>query len=129
MNSTIASLASLLRTKRAAGRQTIVMLGAGASISSGVKPTEALIRELVENHGQNAKGENIPDRFDELWRNTPEGTRALYLEPYLKHEPSPGYGHLATLIKEGYSDVVVTFNYDNLVELALQAAGLRSDVD
>jgi hypothetical protein len=53
----------------------------------------------------------------------------LYLKDYLNRTPSPGYGLLVQLIREGYSDLVVTFNYDNLVEKALNAAGLRQPDD
>ncbi len=126
MNSKITSLANLIQAKRQAEQKFAVMLGAGASISSGVKPTEALMTELVGKYGQHLGGEDLRERFDKLWSSTPEQTRDVYLRPYLDQRPSPGYGRLAGLLRDGYCDLVITFNYDNLVEAALSQAGLRA---
>jgi hypothetical protein len=40
-------------------------------------------------------------------------------------KPSPGYQQLARLIKEGCFDIILTLNYDNVLETALDAAGVN----
>jgi hypothetical protein len=129
MNPKTGSLANLMQAKREAGHKFTVMLGAGASLSSGVKLTVTLMQELLQRYGQDIPLDDIGDRFDELWRRTPEETRGVYLKPYLTQRPSPGYQRLAEIIKAGFIDVLMTFNYDNLVEVALQDAGLRTPQD
>ena len=129
MNPNLASLANLMQAKFETGQKFTLLLGAGASFSSNVMPTDKLMVELLDRFGKGITGDDLRDRFDQLWANTSESDRALYLKPYLARTPSAGYADLAELIKAGFFDIIVTFNYDNLVEMALQAAGLRNQTD
>ena len=100
------------------------MLGAGASLSSGVKTTAEIAQELVTKYAPSAAGD-IDTRFDELWSTSSADTRLLMLRPYLDQTPSRGYRHLADLIAQGFFDIVITFNFDRLLERALDDAGFR----
>ncbi len=120
----IRNLAQLLNLKKTAGESFVLMLGAGASLSSGVKPTATIMEELVSTYAtQTASADTIEDRFDELWRTGSEANRGLWLKPYLNRPPSSGYHRLAELIQRGFFDVVITFNFDRLLERALDDAG------
>lgn len=48
-----------------------------------------------------------------------------YLRPYLDVPPGPGYLLLARLIKNGFFDLVLSFNFDNLLEKALDEVDFR----
>jgi hypothetical protein len=119
----IHSLAALIKTKREAGTKFVLMLGAGASISSGVAPTQQLMEELVEKFAQGLDKGSVEQRFDALWQRSTPDDRRLFLEPYLRREPSSGYEKLALAIQAGFFDLVLTFNYDTLVEQALKKIG------
>jgi hypothetical protein len=111
-----------MRLKKRSGEKYVLMLGAGASMSSGVKRTPTIMDELLEQFGQGLTG-SVESRFDQFWHGKSQATRRAMLEPYLDHSPSAGYGKLAELIEAGYLDVVVTFNFDDLVETALKQRG------
>ena len=53
----------------------------------------------------------------------------MFLQPYLTAAPSDGYAALATLIQAGYFDIVITYNFDRLLEVALNNAGLHERTD
>ena len=109
-----------MRAKKDAGEKPFtLMLGAGASMGSGVPSTPKIMRELLERFGNAITGNTEEERFDLLWRQSADAARRLYLKPYLDLAPSPGYLKLAQLIDAGYFDVVVTFNFDRLLETAL----------
>jgi hypothetical protein len=122
-NVKIAALASLMQAKTKAGKPFTVLLGAGASISSGVVPTDKMIREIVVRYG--IAGGDFHDSFSKLWTRSSEENRGIFLKPYLDREPSPGYAHLVELMRQGFIGNVITFNFDNLVEKALMNAGLQ----
>jgi hypothetical protein len=113
-----------MRLKKASGERYVLMLGAGASMSSGVKRTPDIMEELLAQYGQDLNGpDRLEDRFDRLWKRTPDATRRAFLQPYLDHPPSPGYAKLAALVDAGYFDVILTFNFDDLVETGLKQLG------
>ena len=121
MTAQVQNLANLMRAKRASGQKFVLMLGAGASMSSGVKRTPQIMEELLQSFGQGMEGTSLEERFDQLWKTTSDSDRGTFLKPYLDVEPSPGYGKLARLIDAGYFDLAVTFNFDDLLEKALKA--------
>lgn len=128
-NVKIAALASLMQAKKKVGKPFTVLLGAGASISSGVIPTDKMTREIVDKYGPDIAGSDFHNRFDKLWSRSSEENRGIFLKPYLDRQPSLGYGHLIELMRQGFIDTVITFNFDNLVEAALMNAGLRDSFD
>ncbi len=123
MNEQIRSLANRIKVNREQDDKFVIMLGAGASISSGVPPTGEIMGTLLERFGGDIQGESTKRRFDQLWARTTKTERETWLKPYLDKAPSPGYGRLAQLIDAEYFDVLLTFNFDNLLEKALRAAG------
>jgi NAD-dependent SIR2 family protein deacetylase len=131
MNPLVADLASLIRAKKADEQRFVVLLGAGASMSSGVKSTPQIMAELLGEHGKSIEGTSVPDRFDKLWKGTTDSSRALFLSAYLadcrKQTPSSGYNKLAQLIDRGYFNLVVTFNFDTLLETALGNIGFKPE--
>lgn len=125
MTAQIENLANLMRARLAEGSKFVLMLGAGASMSSGAKSTPKIMEELLQQFGQGLEGATLEDRFDQLWRASSDADRRRMLHPYLNLTPSRGYATLARLIEAGYFDLIVTFNFDTLVEKSL--AGLGSD--
>ena len=127
MSAQISTLAQLMDLQRAGGgSKFVLMLGAGASLSSGVKLTGTLMQELLDKYGSDIKQDgDLADRFDVLWKRSTEEQRRLFLTPYLDHEPAKGYLKLARLIQEGYFDLAITFNYDDLLRKALQQTGFN----
>ena len=128
-NAKVAALASLMQAKKKIGKPFTVMLGAGASISSGIIPTDKMTREIVDKYGPDIAGTDFHDRFDKLWTRSSEENRGIFLKPYLDRQPSLGYAHLVELMRLGFIGIVITFNFDNLVEAALMNAGLRDSFD
>lgn len=120
----ISDLANLIKIRREEGKRFVIMLGAGASVTSKVPDARAMMKEVVEQHGSRIDGADIGDRFDKLMRG-PEDNRRTILRPYLDKVPSPGYARLAQMIKDGYFDTIITFNFDTLLEKALHEAGVH----
>lgn len=122
----ISSFAHSLQALRADSRKKFVlMLGAGASISSGVKPTPEIVQGLLQVHGADLSGTDA-ERFDKLWERSPPDMRRAFLAPLREaHRPSLGYQQLAVLIQRGFFDLALTFNYDLLLEQALEDLGFK----
>ena len=108
--------------KKADEKAFVLLLGAGASLSSGVPSTVSIMAELLRGSGDSGQGGDLQRRFDQFWKGTSDTARRTFLEPYLKRSPSVGYKKLAELIRAGYFDVVLTFNFDQLLEDALHEA-------
>jgi hypothetical protein len=126
VNPKIRSLANLMKVRKAAGEKFVLMLGAGASMSSGVVSTPKLMQGLLDEFGQDIDpSQAIEDRFDKLWKRTSDRDRRILLQPYLEKTPSVGYQKLAALIAAGYFDIAVTFNFDDLLEKALNDSGFN----
>src|ERR1039457_6714269 len=109
-----AGLASLMQGEKKNSKKFTVMLGAGASISSGIIPTDKMTREIVDKYGPDIAGTDFHDRFDKLWTRSSEENRGIFLKPYLDRQPSLGYAHLVELMRLGFIGIVITFNFDNL---------------
>lgn len=126
MRARVNTLAQLMKLKRANGSKFVLMLGAGASLSSGIKPTAGIMQELLDKYGQDLPAEgDVSDRFDPFWARSTEEQRRLFLTPYLDRQPSAGYLKLAEAVREGYFDLAITFNYDRLLSQALEQIGFR----
>ena len=120
----IRNLAQFMKDKKSAGEKPVLMLGAGASISSGVQPTQTIMEELVEKNAQGTEG-SLDDRFNQLWRGSSDSHRGLMLAPYLEKRPSIGYQKLVELAQLEFFDVIITFNFDRLLEQAFDDAAYR----
>jgi conflict system STAND superfamily ATPase/SIR2-like protein len=122
----VKNLAAQMRMKKEQGEEKFVLLlGAGASISSGVPPTSTIMAELLKQYDNENTGGDTAQRFDQLWNRTPNTMRRGFLQPYLKlpNPPSTGYEKLAELIRAGYFDLALTFNFDDLLETSLKNIG------
>jgi len=119
----VKNLAQLMRDKKNAGDKFALMLGAGASLSSGVPPTKNIMKEILARYAHDYHDGSIEEQFGDLWRRSPANDRKLFLEQYLKCKPSGGYTRLAEITRMGYFDVIVTFNFDRLLETAFDDAG------
>lgn len=125
MRSQIRNLANRLGDRKTSQEKFVLMLGAGASLSSGVKLTRVIMEELVARYAQGEAGTSLDSRFDRLWREASSEDRRRWLDPYLTGAPSRGYQRLAVLIQRGFFDIVITYNFDRLLEQSLDDAGFR----
>lgn len=118
----IKNLANLMRMKKERGEKFVLMLGAGASMSSNVPSTVRIMEELVSAHDHENPLETTEIRFEKLWARSSPGARTMMMQPYLERTPSVGFDKLVDLIVAGYFDVALTFNFDTLFEKALDKA-------
>jgi len=121
--SQIDDLANLMKVLRENGRRFVLMLGAGASMDSNVPDTRTMMKEVVDRFGSHIQGRDVEERFDVLMQG-PVDNRRMYLESYLEKTPSEGYRLLAELIRDGYFEKVLTFNFDLLLENSLRELGV-----
>ena len=129
MNPRIKTLANQMKALRARGESFVLMLGAGASLSSGVPTTVKVVADLLDKYGSYIPGSDPGERFDRLWTSAGPNDREMYLEPYLNREPAKGYQRLAELTQAGYFSRILTFNFDRLVETSFQRAGMQPGDD
>ncbi|BBO87231.1 SIR2 family protein [Desulfosarcina ovata] len=128
-------------------RQIVFLLGAGASVSSGIPGAKQFVVEWLEHHYQvrtadepdppdisqwaTADKLGIPDFFFpdavqwypkifELRYKKDIAEGYLYLEDKMREkEPGPGYAALSQILSETDNKIVITTNFDNLVADAL----------
>lgn len=130
-----------------------LLLGSGISNSSGI-PTGwdvviDLITKLAKINNDNCEP-NQEEWFTSKYGEEPNYSRILsklaktpservkLLEPYFKQteedieqkikDPTITHRKIATLIKKGYIKVIITTNFDRLLEKALQAEGIEPTV-
>jgi hypothetical protein len=108
----------------------ILVLGAGASISSGASLGRKIITEVTEAHSsEDTKSMTWEQKLDEFYGildNFSCDERYAILERHIAGQsPSEGYTALAELIKAGYFNVIFSTNYDTFLEDALNDADLR----
>jgi len=117
----IKQLARLMRDRKAAGQPPYVLvLGAGATLSSGCRAMSAVVQAVVGHYDLKQFFE-IMDTLSETERYA--RLQAFFQEPY----PSPGYRRLAELTKAGYFDVILSTNFDFLLENAFTEVGLKAE--
>lgn len=100
----------------------LLVLGSGASISSGIPSLLNLCKERCEECGLEVNnGDYITafQRYLERLRNNPINLFNQFSASISGHNPSIGYYHLAQLIKCGIFKTIITTNYDSLLEKAL----------
>jgi SIR2-like domain len=113
----------------------VLVLGAGASLSSGASSGGEVIASVTQRHSNKDVGsmtwdQKIEEFYRILDRRSPDERYAI-LKPYIEGKaPSQGYRTLAELIQRGYFEVILSTNYDTFLEDALTDLGLRrSDFD
>lgn len=107
-----------------------VLLGAGASISSGLGSWRDVCTRIAHKLSLPIYDGVDPVSSVKTYLRSygPESERRLWLiyGEVCSYEPSSGYAHLANLVAQGFIDIVLTTNWDPLVEIAL-ARVLRPD--
>ena len=115
------SLAQYLYSKRG-GKKTltpILLLGAGCSVSSGCPTTKCIIEGIIKEHKLEditPKESPLKDIESKLGKET---FNESLKEFFSNSAPSEGYWFLASLIKRGYFDLILTTNYDTCLEKSL----------
>ncbi len=107
-------------------RIPIFLLGPGTALSSGAPNSMELIRRML-HAGQDEKNEILLERYKkriETWSSYDLKKR---LTPLLGHlNPSMGHFYLAQLVSANKTDLILTTNYDTLIEDSLLDYGIRS---
>ncbi len=117
----VGDLVADLRNRRLLGEENpAILLGAGASVESGIEAMDGLF-DLVRCADFDEFVAYIEPRTpDERYR-----ILAQYLQTRDPVQVTPGYRALAQLCAEAYFDLVLTTNLDPLLEDALVGANLR----
>jgi len=108
----------------------VFWLGAGCSLHDGIPLNAQLLLDVLP---KNAPTWGSPQfRFDEFVETFGDGTQRANL--FLPHVDKPllpdsPYHDFVKVLAAGYSDVVITFNIDDLLERALDESGLREFKD
>jgi len=115
----IADLAKRMRAKRESGSHPYVLvLGAGASVASGTSLNRAVVERVVGTYDLKAFDAYLAQCSDDerfaILRDLVEGT-----------SPSKGYQTLVELIRAGYFDVILSTNFDPLLEDAITGLPMR----
>ena len=111
-----------------------LLIGAGASVSSGVKPTSQMIAEWRRQLYKQSKSRSSLDKWlkEQDWYQDEEeysilfekvydqrSQRRIYIEECVQNaKPSWGYIYLANLIAQNYFNVIFTPNFDDLLNEA-----------
>jgi S1-C subfamily serine protease len=120
---TIDDAANYLKKGRMFGEKPVLFLGAGASVAAGVKP----MRELMPAAFKCSTFEEFCAKIGPLT----ESERFRYLFEYLQNDQqdpfhvTDGFRALGRLIRDMYFDLILTTNFDPLLEDALVAAEMR----
>jgi len=115
----ITDLAGRMRAKLESGSHPYVLvLGAGASVASGTHLNRAVVERLVGSYDLAA--------FDVRLAGCSDDERFAILRELVEGAtPSEGYQALAELIAGGHFDVILSTNFDPLLEDALAGLPMR----
>lgn len=115
----LADLAKRMRNRREAGTHPYVLvLGAGASVSSGTSLNRAVVERII--------GSYDPAAFDAYIAQCSDEERFSHLRKMVEGtSPSQGYRCLAELIRSGYFNIVLSTNFDPLLEDAVAGLQMR----
>jgi len=125
-------LAKLMRVRRESNESPYVLiLGAGASLTSGASSFGQVIESVVNDYGRKdptaMSWDDQVAEFYDILDGLSESERYVIIKEHIEGQrPSAGYHALAQLAKGGYFEVIFSTNYDTFVEDAFADAGLRS---
>lgn len=132
----VRSLARSMEYRKQRGESPYVLvLGAGASLSSGASSGGQIIADVTQAHSNKDIGSMTWDQkieeFYEILDRCSRDERYAILKGHIEGKvPSEGYRTLAVLVQRGYFEVILSTNYDTFLEDALSDVGLRrSDFD
>lgn len=117
----ISDLAVRVYEARKAGQPFTLLLGAGASISSGIMSNQEIVDDVLRRfHDDCEKEETQLHNLRRIWENRPAFRTEFRREYFEGREPSSGYRSLGKLIREGFFRPVLTMNFDRLLEINLE---------
>ncbi|TEU14607.1 MAG: hypothetical protein E3J21_15485 [Anaerolineales bacterium] len=125
-------LANLMRVRKEnAEPPYVLILGAGASLTSGASSFGQVIESVVDGYSVQDPGAMSWDdkvaEFYEILDGFSESERYAIIKRHTEGQrSSAGYHALAQLAREGYLEVIFSTNYDTFVEDAFADVGLRS---
>jgi hypothetical protein len=143
---TAGSLRPLVEAVRTAPGTVAVLAGAGISNSAGIATGEDLLRRQAARHGHDPGLSHPVAWYRSAYGSRPNYIHMLgeligtatargelpraYFEPDPRHErqPTPAHRALADLVAAGYLRVILTTNFDRLLEAALARAGVTCTV-
>lgn len=130
-----------------------LLLGSGVSRAGGIKTGWDIVVDLIEKIARLKGEEPTPDPVNwyikkfgeepnyskllEMIKNTPtERMRLLhdYFEPtdeereVGKKMPTKAHKYIAQLVKDGFIKIILTTNFDRLLEMALENAGVMPEI-
>lgn len=118
----IRNLAKLMYDRKELEKDPLILLlGAGASISSGCSSNDQIIEEVVKDfsNSQNLTWEGKITEFYQILKKYKPDTNVIMDKHIAGKGISPGYIYLSKLIRDGYFNIVFTTNFDSLLEDAL----------
>lgn len=151
MNDPLVSLATTMQSKKGV---YALLLGSGISRSARIPTGWEIVLDLIERVAK-ASGEAIPDGGHEEWYKqkydkAPEygdvlglvadapAERSQVIRPYIEpneserelglKQPTDAHRAIAALVSSGYVRVIVTTNFDRLLETALAEVGVIPSV-
>ena len=115
----INDLTKKMRAKRESGTHPYVLvLGAGASVSSGTSLNRAVVERVVGKYDLEA--------FDDYLTECSDDERFAILRDLVEGvSPSKGYQCLVELVRAGYFDVILSTNFDPLLEDSIAELPMR----
>ena len=130
----IETLAKLMQARKQEGEEPFVLvLGAGASLSSGSPGMDEIIARIQEASGRDLSAlseEEIKAEFYNVLGNLSDDQRYLLLRGLFENaRPSMGYLRLAELARGGYFKYILTTNFDWLLEDAFKEVGMTVNKD
>jgi len=116
------------------GGPYVLFLGAGCAAAAGAPSMEAIARDVLRTFGYDATPASADEPFDHLLSRFAERTDKLsraqltrMLRSVYAKVPVPSfYQDLALMVRERFFPIIVTTNFDTLLELALESVGLRN---
>ena len=119
----VQDLAEEILHSKDSGRPFALLTGAGCSISAGIPSAKSLIKEINEtpkfkNRLRKLNGKEVDD-YGLCMRQLPKNTRKELLTPHLK-QAKVNWAHIAiaSMMKEGFIERTLTFNFDNILNRA-----------
>jgi SIR2-like protein len=116
------------------GGPYVLFLGVGCAAAAGAPSMEAIARDVLRTFGYDATPASADEPFDHLLSRFAERTDKLsraqltrMLRSVYAKVPVPSfYQDLALMVRERFFPIIVTTNFDTLLELALESVGLRN---
>jgi len=116
------------------GGPYVLFLGAGCARAAGAPPPEAIARDALTAFGYDESPTISSEPLDQIFRKFTDYTGKLsrtqftrMLRSLYAKVPVPAfYQDLALMVRERFFPIIITTNFDTLLELALDGVGLRS---